>query len=131
MSPGQHDPSEVEQLSKEVIDLPLNPPTSKTSTASDLSSSVHTSSPTTHLSPSFSCSSASLPSIAPCYSSVSSNIASSSFTPSFTSFSCQAFQSRSLSPHYMAMTGGKDSSHYLSTALKPSLLVSMNFSNKP
>ncbi|XP_050718956.1 uncharacterized protein LOC126999881 isoform X2 [Eriocheir sinensis] len=121
MTPGQHDPSEVEQLSKEVIDLSLNPPTIKASTASDLSSSIHTSSPTTHLSPSSSCSSASLSSIAPCYSSVSSTITSSSFPPSFTSFPCPTFQSGSFTPHYVGMTEGEASSHYLSMALKPSL----------
>lgn len=131
MTPGQHDTSEVEQLSKEVLDLPLNPPTSKQpSTALALSSSTLMSSPTTHFSPSVSCSSASLASIPPCYSSVSSSISPSSFSPSFTSFSCTAFQSSSLSPHYVGMTEGETPSHYLSMALKPSSLVSMNFSSK-
>lgn len=129
MTPGQHDPSEVEQLSKEVIELSLNHPTSKESTTFDLSPSIHTSSPTAHISPSFSCSTASLPSLAPCYSSVSSNIPFSSFPPSFTSFSCPTFQPGSLSHHYMGMMEEKASSHYMSTTLKPSLLVSLIFSN--
>lgn len=131
MAPGQHDASEVEQLSREVIDLPLSSdPSKEPSNVFDLSSSILTPSPTNHFSPPSSCSYASLSGIPSRYSSVSSSVSPSSLSPTFTSFPCSTtFQSSSLSPHYVGMTGGKTSSHYLPTALKPSLLVSMDFSD--
>lgn len=120
VTPGQHDTSEVEQLSKEVLDMPLNPCTSEPPSALSLSSSLLMSSPSSHFSPIST--SAPLPSRPPCYSSsISSPIVPSSFS-SFTAYSCTALPSTSLSTHYVGIAEGK-TPHYLPTGMKPSSLV--------